>query len=521
MLEPLNPSAASSPFRSLSHEVALCLTIFCSQLFTQASLGNVIVPLHIIADDLGVTQDAKGERQMPWFIAAYSLTVGAFMMVTGRLGDVYGHKRVYVFGMLWYGLCTLLLGFTTYVKSVELFVLLRACQGIGPALTLPNGVALLAHAYPPGQRKAFVFAAFGASAPLGFVTGAAVGSVFAQLLWWPWAQWILGALCLVVAAVAASSVIPPTPERGPSDANQVDVLGAVVVVLGLVAIVFACNQGPIDGWDVPYVYLSLIIGFGLIGLFVYIESRTTFPIMPLDVWTQPGFPGVISCMMFGWASFGVWNFYAVQLMEVQRGSTPLATSAQVVPLLLLGVCATLVMWTLHHRVKSQSLLCAAMCAFCAGNVLIALCPVDSSYWTYLFASMCITPFGMDLSYPAASLIVSNALPSERQGVGASMINAAVNLSVSIGLGLAGTVERYVHDEATHAGGTGSMHGPHSALYVGIGLAGMGILIALFFTRVPEPSLKIDDDIDASAYPHHEDRYHATEMSFDSSMSMEG
>ena len=89
-----------------------------------------------------------------------------------------------------------------YVNNDIYFHIMRAFQGIGPATLLPNAVALLARAYPTGKRKSFVFSMFGATAPSGFILGALFGSIFAQLVWWPWAQWALAFFCDFLAIVA-------------------------------------------------------------------------------------------------------------------------------------------------------------------------------------------------------------------------------------------------------------------------------------------------------------------------------
>lgn len=139
-----------------------------AQLMTQAGLGQAIAPLRIIGASFGVDDDPA---QLAWFPAAYSLTVGTFILIAGRLGDLYGHKRLFVAGFLWFGLWSVIAGFAVYSGPI-LFDCCRAFQGIGPAFLLPNGIAILGTTYEPGVRKAMVFSAFGAMAPSGFVVGA-------------------------------------------------------------------------------------------------------------------------------------------------------------------------------------------------------------------------------------------------------------------------------------------------------------------------------------------------------------
>jgi MFS family permease len=122
---------------------------------------------------------------------------------------------------------------------------------------------------------------------------------------------------------------------------------------------------------------------------------------------------------------------------------------------------------------------ASMLFFCIGNTLIASIPAHQTYWGQLFVSALLIPFGMDISFPAASLIVSNAMPIHQQGVAASMVTTTINWSISFGLGIAGTVE----SELLKRGKT-VLEGYRGGLYVGIGLSTLGIVVALLFCRVP-------------------------------------
>ena len=467
--------------RSFPREVAFLCTIYSSQLLTQAGLGNTISILHYIARDVGIDDTAKGDAQLPWLAAAYSLTVGAFILVTGRLGDVYGHRRLFTTGMVWWSIASLVLGFAGYTGSDVYFDIFRGLQGIGAAMTLPNAVALMARTYPNNSRKTLVFALFGATAPSGWMVGGVFGALFAQFVWWPWAYWVQAAVCLVVAAVSLY-VVPTEVVPAVAPGESIDVLGAITAVSGLILFVYAWNEGPVVGWGEPYVYVLLIVAVLLIALFFYVESIVVDPIMPLDIWTTPAFPSVLLCIALGWSSFGIWNFYGVQLIEVFRGGTPLLAVAQFSPVSIAGLVATLLMAWLSHRIAAHWILAIALCSFCIANLLLALCTIDSTYWTYLFFAIVIAPFGMDMSYPAASLIVSNSLPRERQGVGASMINAVINLSVSLGLGIAGTTESRV--DARGDGSVASLlSGQRSAVWCGVGLAGLGVVVTLLFVRV--------------------------------------
>ena len=459
----------SKPF-SLPHEIAFVATVSCAQLMTQAALGQAIAPLHIIGDTFRI----QNPGQLSWFAAGYSLTVGTFILIAGRIGDIIGHKRAFIFGFLWFGLWSMLAGFSVYSVSQIFFDVCRAFQGIGPATVLPNGLALLGTTYPPCRRKDMVFSIFGATAPSGFLIGALFSSLFSQLPWWPWSYWTMGAACCCVAVVSYFVIpIPPTDLDHNND-QRFDYLGALSGVAGLVLVNFAWNQGPVVGWGTQYVIVTLIIGILFLMAFAFIEHRVSHPLLPPNmINVETGF--TLACIACGWGSFGIWIYYLWQFMEILRKSSPLLVTAQYAPVGISGLCAAITTGFLMSRIRSSYIMFVSMIAFTTGSILVVTTHVDQTYWAQLFVAIVVMPWGMDMSFPAATVLLSNYVPKKHQGIAASLVNTVVNYSISIGLGIAGTVESRVVD-----GGSDLLKGYRSAWYTGIGLSGMGILISSLF-----------------------------------------
>jgi hypothetical protein len=158
---------------SLPREILFVGIICLAQFTTQVGLGQTLFILPVIGRSFKITDPS----QLSWLIAGYSLTVGTFIIISGRLGDIFGYKRMLLIGFTWFALWSMVAGLSVYSNHV-LFVFARVFQGIGPAITLPNGVALLGSTYPPGPRKDMVFALFGACAP-----GRLSSLAAATLLW--------------------------------------------------------------------------------------------------------------------------------------------------------------------------------------------------------------------------------------------------------------------------------------------------------------------------------------------------
>ncbi|TID19080.1 MFS general substrate transporter [Venturia nashicola] len=460
---------------STFHEILFVGVVAVSHLMTQAGLGQALVPLDIISKSFNVTN--PGEQS--WFIASYSLTVGTFILISGRLGDILGHKRMFVFGYAWFGVWSAFAGFAVYPHKQIFFDFCRAMQGVGPALIMPNGLALFGRAYPPGIKKNIVFSIFGAVAPMGFVIGATFGSLFAELVWWPWAFWSFGIACWGLA-VLALLVVPRELSEKPMNAPGFDFTGSLMAVIGLVLVNVAWNNGPLFGWGTPHVYFLLIIGLLCLVGFVWVERRAENPILPMHAMTG-SVNFVLACVGLGWGAFGVWVFYTFRFLEKVRHFAPLTASAAFAPAVVTGILAAGATGFMLTHTPVSFVMMVSMCAFCLGIIIAATQPAQQTYWAQMFVSIFVMPFGMDMSFPAASVILSNCMPPEHQGLAMSLVNTVVNYSISLSLGIAGTIEVYTTPDMTAPGA--ELQGIRAAFYTAIGLSLAGVICgALFFMR---------------------------------------
>ena len=504
---------------SLMHESLFVLLICLSQALMLAGIAQALIPASILS--LSFPDASPGS--IAWYTASYGLTSGTFVLPAGRLGDLFGHRRVFVIGFVWFAVWSLLAGFTPVIQhatshptstssvGTTLFIVCRAMQGIGPAMLVPNGQAILGRAYPPGPRKNMVMSVFGASAPLGFVVGAVMSALFAVYASWPWAFWTMAAACVALAAVsllvlpadepheaaeaaaaAAAAktadttqldedddeddiVINKPPPRRESLWVRMDGMGILLGVAGLVLVNFAFNQAPIVGWATPYIYFLLILGLFFVAAFLYVEaSQAAYPLVPLAA-MRSSTNFVLACTATGWGCFSVWVYYAVQMLENLRGWSPLMTSAAFAPAPVTGLIASLLTGFLFSSgVKPHWVMLVSMLAFFVGSLLFATSAPDQLYWLSPFISILIMPFGMDMSNPAAIILVSNSVRREHQGIAASLVVTTVNYAISLALGIAGSVEAGVFDA------NNLLAGYRAAQYFGLGLGGLGILFGTAF-----------------------------------------
>lgn len=468
-----------------ARELILVATVCMAQLLTQAGVLGTIAILQAIGGSFG-TRDQPGI--LSWYIASYSLTVGTFILPAGRAGDVFGHRKVFIAGFAWFGLWSLVCGFAYYSRSSSFFIFCRVMQGIGPAAVMPCGVAILGRSYVPGVRKAIAFSAMGATAPTGAVLGALFASLITRTQIWALAYWIYGITCFACAALAW--VLPRELDdndvgRPQSYLSALDIPAASAGVAGLVLLNIAWNQAPIDSWASASVLVCLLLGIAFILLFVYLELRVaSHPLITSDMFnTETAL--ILGCVSVGWGAFGIWIYYGWSFLELLRNQPPLLVTAQFVPVVLAGLAAGALTALLLQTIGAAYVMLFAMIAFMAANLLFSLASVQQSYWAITFVAIAIAPFGMDMSFPAANVVISDFVPRERQGAGASLVNTVINYSISIGLGVAGTTEVHLNK-----GGSDVLRGYRAAWRVGIGLGALGICMAallIYKTRKPASS----------------------------------
>jgi Major Facilitator Superfamily len=298
------------------------------------------------------------------------------------------------------------------------------------------------------------------------------------LLAWPWVFWATAiaslfitffAYCVIPDSMAVRLVIPGAPEP------KFDYLGCFTGVSGLILINFALNQAPLVGWGTQYVFFILIIGIILTCGFFYIELyMTDQPLVPVRG-LQPQAVLALACITFGWASHGIWIYYLYLFQMRIRHLSPLRTSAELFPVAPLGIAFALSTNMLIKRIGVAKVMLIAMVMFLVGALFLAFAPVNQSYWAQTFISIVIMPGGMNLSFPAGTILLSNAMSREHQGKAASLVSTVVNYSIASGLGFAGTVERSINTD-----GTKTLEGYRGAWNLGIGFSGLGLLISLYF-----------------------------------------
>ena len=401
-----------------------------------------------------------------------SLTQGTFVLVSGRLGAVYGHKNILFLGGSLFTVFTLINGF---VPNCIAFNAIRALSGIGGALILPNAVAMIAITNPPGRWRNLSLGFFGASAPIGGYIG---GIYIGLLIEYSDVKWYFVGIA-TIAAVVLFGMWVLVPKEVPVDRHgKIDYIGAILGTSALIIFNYVWNQAPAVGWAQPLEYTLLLVSVLLFALFIAWEARTPHPIMPLAIYKAPSIAPLLLVVLLNYMVMGTIFWYLLLWQQNLRHWSVLHTAAGWSPFLVVATLGSLLAAWLVPRLAAQWIVAIGTITAAISSVLLATMPRQQSYWAQMFPATVFMALCPDLTFTAAQIIASNAVRRHEQGVAGSLIGTLNLYGNSLGLGFAATVEsRVVKDHGN------VVLGYRSALFFSLGISLMALMIDVFFVRL--------------------------------------
>ncbi|KAG7195947.1 uncharacterized protein KQ657_002333 [Scheffersomyces spartinae] len=479
----LNLDERPEVFKTSFAEFVFVVLIMMAQFLVQATTAMALSTLDIISASFEhQTGQVLTYSQQIWFPSSVALTCGTFILVSGRLGDLFGLKHMVMAGWIWMSIWTLINGLLYYSASVPFFIVCRAFSGIGFALSVPSGMGILGRVYPNGPRKHLVFGLLGACGPTGATGGVLLGAICAKYIWWPWYFWIVSITALIFC-ILSYYFLPDvnnckTWEDFKFACSQFDFLGSAVGVIALILLIFSLAQAPAAGWDSAYIIVCLVISIALIALFFWLEVKyVAHPFIPRNIYNMKLLL-VLLIMTFGWGSFGVWQYIYWRLVIHLRGYNPVLAALGYGPFIFFGIIAALSTSVIFKYVKPSLLISIAATCFMVGCIMLAVTPVHQSYFQMTMGVQFVLAWAMDISFPAASILISDFLPLEHQGMGGSLINTSVNYSNAFFLALSLSVEKLIFDSTQS-----TIQSYRAAMYFAIGVAALGVFCSIVFIYV--------------------------------------
>jgi EmrB/QacA subfamily drug resistance transporter len=365
----------------------------------------VILDALVVATALPTIQRGLGASlsDLEWTVNAYTLTFAVFLMTAATIGGRYGRRRVFVAGLVIFGVAS---AGCALAGSVGALVTARAVQGLGAAAVMPMALALLNAAFPP-ERRGWATGIFGSVTGLAAVLGPVLGGLVAQGLSWQWIFW----LNVPIALAAIPFVVARIP-KGSGVAGQVDLTGLVLAAAAVLGLVWGLIQTNTAGWTSPSV-LGLLVGGVLLALaFLGWERRAGTPMLPLRLFSSPAFSAGNTVIFLLNAALTAATFFTAQYFQITLHHGPLAAGLRLLPW---GIAPLLVApraGALADRFGERVLVVTGMLLYSAGVGWLALVASPAAAYLSIVVPMTLSGVGFALAIPAVTkaVVSSVALP---------------------------------------------------------------------------------------------------------------
>ena len=409
-----------------------------------------------------------------WPSSAFSLVTASFLLPFGRVADMYGGYPVYVGGLAWFCMWSLIAGFSQNQLMLDLR---RALQGLGSAASLPSGVLLMGSIYRPGPRKNLVFSLYGGAAPLGFV-GIFFAGLTGQFLRFGWYFWI-GSLLVFSTVVAAFFTVPSDTSERRAMGVKMDWLRSALIVSGLILVVFAVTDSShaSEGWRTPYIYATLIVGSLLLAGAFYTEGWIApASLLPPSLFKVPYLKPLVLSLFLSYGVPGVFLLYGTLYIQNVMGVTSLQTAAWYVPMSLGGCILSVVGGYVFHLLSGTVLMLAAGLGWILTSLLFALAPLGANYWAYVFPAMIGATLGIDITFNVASIFITTSLLQSQQGLAGSLIHSLLYLGIAFVLSFADIIQ-------TQTARLGLKRSYQSVFWYQLAIQSTALAIMLLFVRI--------------------------------------
>jgi predicted MFS family arabinose efflux permease len=404
---------------------------------------------------------------LQWVVSAYVLGYGGFLLLGGRLADLFNRKRILIGAMVAFVVVSIIGG---VAENGSVLIGARLAKGIAAAFTAPASLAILLHSYQDETKRNKALGTYLAIAAIGFTLGLVLGGVLAAITWR--LTMFFPALVGIILVIGVAAVVPRSDGSATGDRPRVDLLGAVTVTAGLLLLVYAASNAATAGWASPLTLGSLLASIALIVLFVLIERVREAPLVPLDIFRRPGLSRANIVVFLLQGDYIGWQFVMTLYLQNELHWSPILVGLAFVPGGVM-IILTAERWAgLVQRVGAWRLCAFGLLLQSAGFLWSVLVLGHVSGWLLVALPITVMGTGFAAAYPAMNITaVGSARPNE-QGLASGLFIAAFQIGSGVVLGIVASV---LAINAAAGAGIGAYR---AGTLVAFGVAILSLLVAL-------------------------------------------
>ncbi|KGI77666.1 DHA2 family efflux MFS transporter permease subunit [Oleiagrimonas soli] len=474
----VQPSTTPHHLDTLRRRRWLALAILCLgtlMIVLDTTIVNVALPS--IRSALGFS-----EAGLAWVVNAYMLTYGGCLLLGGRLGDLYGHRRLFLLGIVVFTLASLACGLA---GSQTVLLVARGIQGVGGAVVSAVALSLIMDLFSEPADRAKAMGVFGFICAGGGSIGVLLGGLLTSALSWHWIFLVNLPLGIAVFALSAR-LLPGTHDAKGS--THLDVAGAITVTAALMLAVYAIVNGNGAGWTSPRTLGLLGLAVALLIAFLLIEARVREPLMPLGLFRLRNVATANVVGVLWAAAMFAWFFLSALYLQLVLGYDPMKVGLAFLPAnLIMAVCSLGISAKLVMRFGIRAPLTAGLVLAAIGLALFARAPADGHFVVDVLPGMVLLGIGAGIAFNPVLMAAMSDVPTNRSGLASGLVNTSFMMGGALGLAVLASMAATRSSDLLSSGTPPVQAlngGYHLAFLAGACCAGMAAAIglAMFRTR---------------------------------------
>ncbi len=478
-----SPATAAKATPGSSHRSLVLAIVNLAQFMIVIDFTIVQVALPSIGKEFGVSING-----LQWIIISYGLSLAGFLMLSGRVGDLYGHKKFFIIGIILFSLASLTAGFPP--SEIVLFVA-RVVQGLGAAMASSTGLSILTAAFPEGKERNHALSVFSAVTGSGFAAGMIFGGLITATLGWRWVFDINVPIGVAVSLLSIKYISNIRRQINENKRRPLDVLGAVSVTAGLMLLVYSLNSaqnvaiGSLETLDL------LLLSLTVLAAFILIENRSKEPLLPLGFLRRGSIFAANALALLQVAPFVGMVFILTNYFQQVRGYSAFFTGLAFIPMGVVFLLVSAILSArLVNRFGAKPTIISGTVLQTIGYLFLSSISLTESYFGGLLGPMLLIGFGTGFGFTAINIAALAGTRKGEEGLASGLVNTSRQIGGPLGLAVLLTVANVA---TTHTSAHLVQQSTTAEEVIGFGyaflaaglLAGIGIILAALLKQEKE------------------------------------